>query len=80
MQMKIIIALELEQFFSENCIRSLIGRPQGDLAVLWEKDGCFTVKLIHNDNDYMDVLISFNSFSFIIVNVYIRSELEQPIT
>ena len=66
--------------FSEKNINTLCGRPQGGLAVLWRKDSGFTIELMHNDNDYMAVLISFNNFSFVIVNVYIRSDLGDPVT
>ena len=53
--------------FSENCIRSLSGRPQGGLAVLWRKDSCFTVELIHNANDLW--LCLFLLTVLVIVNV-----------
>ena len=39
----------------------------------------FKIEISHCENDYMVINIMFNELKFILINVYIRSYLDDPI-
>ena len=62
-------------FYSEVCLSSGAGRPQGGLACLWRRDSCFIIdKVIINQNMCI-MCISTGNFKTVLVNVYLNSDV-----
>ena len=67
-------------YFSEKCLTGLTGRPMGGLACLWRTDALFSVQTLLINSDYIVLNIKFNTTSLILVNVYLRSDLGEPVS
>ena len=49
-------------------------------AILWKKSSNFRIEIISSDNGFIVLRIVFPNFDFILVNVYVRSDLGYEIT
>ena len=67
-------------YFSNKCLAEATGRPMGGLACLWRSDATFSVNVLDISLDYIALKLKFNNTSIILVNVYLRSDLGDPVS
>ena len=71
--------ISIPAVYSDKSISNVAGRPMGGISCLYRNNiNNLNVKLIKNTNDFMVLQVTYESISFIFVNVYIRSDLGDP--
>ena len=66
--------------YSDKSLESGSGRPMGGLACLYKINSSFTLELIKSDNDIMILKLRINNLEILLINIYIRSDLGNPLT
>ena len=66
--------------FSNKCLSEATGRPMGGLACLWRSDAFFNVQVLLTNTDFIVLKLKYNNTSIILVNIYLRSDLGDPVT
>lgn len=59
--------------FSDNVLRSMAGRPEGGLAILWKKNSVFNINKITIERNLMFINVDILGINILLVNVYIKS-------
>ena len=73
-------SLSVAATYSDKCIVSNSGRPMGGLVCFYKVESHYKVELIFTDKDLMIVRVDSNGLKILFVNVYIRSDLGDPVS